>query len=70
MNHASNLWDVVHGGGERVVIVSPPQPGQLIEREAAINLAVWLLRAAGATNSELNDAMFEAIDGAPRRRRW
>jgi hypothetical protein len=59
--HAENVWDVRHDFGAGYVAIGQGVPaGNAMGRKNALNLAVWLLRAIGATRPEVDQAMFEA----------
>lgn len=58
--HAENVWGVRQESGAYVALSQAATSGQLIGRKNALNLAVWLLRAIGATRDEVTSAMFEA----------
>jgi len=65
-SHEENVWDVRQEFPGRVAIGQICGGGILMGRKNAINLAVWLLRAVGATRQEVDQAMSEAVD-APMR---
>jgi hypothetical protein len=60
--HEENVWGVQRQGN-RVVLGQSISPGCLIGRKNAINLAVWLLRAAGSNRQEFDAAMSQALSG-------
>jgi len=60
-SHAENVWGVRQDYGPGYVAVGQGVPaGGAIGRKNALNLAVWLLRAIGATRDEVDQAMFDA----------
>ncbi len=59
--HAENVWAVRQEFANYIAIGTPPTSGQLLGKKNAINLAVWLLRAVGATRQEVDQAMLEAV---------
>jgi hypothetical protein len=61
-NHSENVWGVQQQYSPGYAALGQGiQPGMLIGRKNAINLAVWLLRAFGVTRAEVDDAMAEAM---------